>query len=69
MVPLAYFSDGQFVWSAETIAYVDRYGAGLPDQFLRHVATYVSQNGDTPPDVPAELLHEATEMLKGGDRE
>lgn len=65
-VPLAFYSDGVYAWSAETAAYVDRYDVGLPAEFLAHVEAHVVQFGAQPPLVAAELLHAATEFLKSG---
>ncbi len=65
-IPLAYSSDGVFIWDAESREYIDRYELSLPENFLRHVAEYVAVHGEEPPQVQAELLHKATEALKSG---
>jgi hypothetical protein len=37
-IPLAWYSDGVFAWTAETAAYVDRYDVAVPARFAAHVA-------------------------------
>jgi hypothetical protein len=37
-IPLAWCSDGVFVWTAKTIAYIDRYDVAVPSNFVGHVA-------------------------------
>jgi len=37
-IPLAWYSDGVFAWTAETIAYIDRYDVAVSSHFVEHVA-------------------------------
>jgi len=62
-IPLAYLTDGEFVWSAETREYVNRYDFGLPEHFLRHVLTYRQTNGDEPRRVPKDLKDAALRSI------
>jgi hypothetical protein len=41
-IPLAWYSDGAFAWTAETVAYIERYDFGVPAHF---VARVVGQHG------------------------
>jgi len=65
-ISLGYASDGVFIWSAETEEYIERYEMSVPENFLRHVAEYVADHGEEPPQVQTELLREATEALQSG---
>jgi len=63
-IPVAYLTDGEFVWFATTTEYVDRYDFGLPEHFLRHVSTYRQTNGDEPRTVPKDLQDAALRFIR-----
>jgi len=63
-IPVAYLTDGEFVWDAGTTEYVDRYDFGLPEHFLRHVSTYRQTNGDEPRRVPEDLQDAALRFIR-----
>lgn len=62
-IALAYWSDGHFIWSSESVAYVERYDLALPLEFIDHVALHVEHWGDQPPQISEEALRIAYKSL------
>lgn len=64
---VAWLTDGVWVWSWVTIVYLERYGVGLDDEFLRHVADCVEGFEVTPESLPEETVSEAREVIAASE--
>ena len=61
-VPVAFYTDGRYVWSAELVAYVKRHLLAVPVELLQHVAA----NGGVVPEV-TEASMQAARALVGNE--
>lgn len=53
-IPFALMTDGEYVWSSPWAFLVGRYGAALPDEFMRHMS---SKNFQAP-ELSEEVVYE-----------
>jgi hypothetical protein len=60
-IPLGWYSDGVFAWTAETIAYIDRYDFGVPAHFVEHVA----RTGTAPTVLTDDQRESALDSIRG----
>lgn len=58
-IPVMYFTDGSWIWSAEVYEYVQRHDMELPSEFVTHV---LARNSE-PPVVSDDRRHEALVQL------
>lgn len=66
-IPIAYLTDGLWVWSWATACYVERYRTSLPTEFLSDVAMEAPIAG-YPNEVSESALQEALAVVKSQDR-
>jgi hypothetical protein len=59
-IPIAFYTDGEWIWSDELAEYVCRYDLGLPDEFLAGIA----DNGARIKDVSTDQQQEASDVLR-----